>query len=76
MEKKTEHFTLCVNNNDTTKTENKKMLCSNPNTFSLKLVLLLCYTWSLICSTILGTINFLHLTPLFVFTSSRYHVIF
>jgi len=29
--------------------------------------------WSLICSTFLGTINLLHFTPLFVFTSSRYH---
>jgi len=32
--------------------------------------------WSLICSSFLGTINLLHFTPLFVFTSSRYHIIF
>jgi len=32
--------------------------------------------WSLICSTFLGTINLLHFTPLFVFTSCRYHIIF
>jgi len=32
--------------------------------------------WSLICSTFLGTINFLHFTSLFVFITSRYHIIF
>jgi len=42
-------------------------------------ILLYCivsYKWSLICSTFLGTINLLHFAPLFVFTSSRYHIIF
>jgi len=34
------------------------------------------WKWLLICSTFLGTINLLHFTPLFVFTSSRYHIIF
>jgi len=32
--------------------------------------------WSIIFSTFLGTINLLHFTLLFVFTSSRYHIIF
>jgi len=32
--------------------------------------------WSFICSNFLGTIKLLQFTPLFVFTSSRYHIIF
>jgi len=44
--KKIEHFTLCVKDNDTTKTANIKLLCYNPGAFSLALVLLLCSTYN------------------------------
>jgi len=42
--KKIENFILCVNDNDTTKTANRKIIVLPAGTFSLELVLLLCST--------------------------------